>query len=100
MDVDQIVKLFETEKVIYGLTKIINTNNPICINFIEIKHMFLDIKQCRNWKNKWRFIFDDLIWNPTYFPVYDDSVEIPPIEQIDNSILELIEHNTKKIKSL
>lgn len=57
----------EEEKVVYGLTKNINTNNPITINFIEYKAIWQDVKKCRNWKDRFRIVFGNLIWRPDYF---------------------------------
>ena len=57
----------EEEKVIYGLTKPIHTNNPLKINFIEYKHIWKDVKKCRTFKDKFRIIFGNLIWKPKYF---------------------------------
>ncbi|WP_298508356.1 sterol desaturase family protein [uncultured Kordia sp.] len=57
----------EEEKVIYGLTQNIHTNNPLTINFIEYKHIWNDVKKCKNFKDKLRIIFGNLIWKPYYF---------------------------------
>ncbi|PKH51366.1 sterol desaturase family protein [Tenacibaculum sp. Bg11-29] len=57
----------EEEKVIYGLTKNIETNNPITINFIEYKNIWKDVKMCRTKKDKLKIIFGNLIWKPDYF---------------------------------
>lgn len=57
----------ENEKVVYGLTKNINTNNPIKINFIEYFHIWNDVKKCRNVKDALRIIFGNLTWRPDYF---------------------------------
>ncbi len=57
----------EEEKVIYGLTKNINSNNPITINFIEYKNIWKDVKKCRTWKDRFKIIFGNLIWKPSYF---------------------------------
>ncbi|MCF6262951.1 MAG: sterol desaturase family protein [Xanthomonadales bacterium] len=57
----------ENEKVIYGLTKNIQTNNPIKINFIEFGNIWKDVKKCRNMKDKMKIIFGGLIWKPKYF---------------------------------
>lgn len=57
----------EEEKVLYGLTKNINTNNPLTINFIEYKNIWQDVKQCKNWKDRFRIIFGNLEWRPDYF---------------------------------
>lgn len=57
----------EEEKVIYGLTKNIKTNNPIKINFIEYKNIWTDVKKCKTLSHKLRIIFGNLIWKPDYF---------------------------------
>ena len=57
----------EEEKVIYGLTKPIKTNNPIAINFIEYKNIWDDVKRCRSFRDAWRIIFGGLVWRPGYF---------------------------------
>jgi sterol desaturase/sphingolipid hydroxylase (fatty acid hydroxylase superfamily) len=57
----------EEEKVIYGLTKDINTNNPLLINFIEFKSILKDLKKCKSWKDRFKIIFGNLSWRPDYF---------------------------------
>lgn len=57
----------EEEKVIYGLTKNIDTNNPFKINFIEYKYIWNDVQKCRSIKDKLRIIFGGLHWKPNYF---------------------------------
>ncbi|CAM1370914.1 Sterol desaturase/sphingolipid hydroxylase, fatty acid hydroxylase superfamily [Tenacibaculum sediminilitoris] len=57
----------EEEKVIYGLTKNIKTNNPIKINFIEYKNIWKDVKKCKTLNHKLKIIFGNLIWKPDYF---------------------------------
>ncbi len=57
----------EEEKVVYGLTKNINSNNPITINFIEYKNIWKDVKRCRSWRDRFKIIFGNLIWKPVYF---------------------------------
>ncbi len=66
----------EEEKVIYGLTKNINTNNPITINFIEYQNIWKDVKKCRNWKDRFRIIFGDLRWRPAYFREEVEKVKV------------------------
>lgn len=57
----------EEEKVIYGLTKNIKTNNPIKINFVEYGNIWRDVKQCKNWRDRLRLIFGALDWRPSYY---------------------------------
>jgi hypothetical protein len=57
----------EEEKVIYGLTCDINTNNPIKIVFIEFSNIWRDVKKCRTMGDRLRIIFGGLSWRPSYF---------------------------------
>ena len=57
----------EEEKVVYGLTKNIHTNNPLKINFIEYKNIWSDVKKCKTLKDKLRIVFGSLVWKPKYF---------------------------------
>jgi sterol desaturase/sphingolipid hydroxylase (fatty acid hydroxylase superfamily) len=50
----------EEEKVVYGLTKNINTNNPITINFIEYENIWKDTQNCNSWTGKLKIIFGGL----------------------------------------
>jgi len=57
----------EEEKVVYGLTRNINTNNPLSINFSEFKLLWRDIKKCRNFRDKLKVCFGGLSYRPSYF---------------------------------
>ncbi len=57
----------EEEKVIYGLTKPIKTNNIFKINFIEYQNIWNDVKKCRTWKDRFKIVFGGLSWRPDYF---------------------------------
>ena len=57
----------EEEKVIYGLTKDINTNNPLLINFVEFRSILKDLKKCKSWKDRCKILFGNLSWRPHYF---------------------------------
>lgn len=54
----------EREKVVYGLTKNIRTQNPIKINVIEYLRIWSDIKQSRNLKEVWNSILGSSISKP------------------------------------
>lgn len=66
---DKVFGTFEREdkKVVYGLTRNINTNNPINITFIEFGHIWNDLKKCRNNRDKFKIVFGGLSWRPEYF---------------------------------
>ncbi|PCI02923.1 MAG: sterol desaturase [Hyphomicrobiales bacterium] len=57
----------EDEKVVYGLTRNIETNNPVKIIFIEFGHIWSDLKKCRNNRDRIKIIFGGLSWRPDYF---------------------------------
>lgn len=57
----------EDEKVVYGLTRNINTNNPFKIIFVEFSHIWSDLKQCQNNRDKLKIVFGGLSWRPAYF---------------------------------
>lgn len=57
----------EEENVAYGLTRNIDTNNPIKITFVEFGCIFRDVKKCRTMRDRLRIIFGGLSWRPDYF---------------------------------
>ena len=54
----------EEEKVIYGLTRDINTNNPVKITFIEFGNIWQDVKKCQTIGDRLRIIFGGLSFRP------------------------------------
>ncbi len=62
----------EEEKVIYGLTSDIHTNNPVKITFIEFGNIWQDVKKCRTMGDRLRIIFGELSWRPSYFRAETD----------------------------
>lgn len=66
---DKLFGTFQREEapVVYGLTKNINSNNPITINFIAYYEIWKDLKRCRSWKDRFKILFGDLTWRPDYF---------------------------------
>lgn len=62
----------EEEKVTYGLTSNINTNNPVKITFVEFVHIWRDVKRCRTMGDRLRIIFGGLSWRPDYFGAEND----------------------------
>ncbi len=57
----------EEEKVIYGLTRNIHSNNPIKITFVEFGHIWNDVKRCKTVGDRLRVIFGGLSWRPDYW---------------------------------
>ncbi|WP_296311643.1 sterol desaturase family protein [Winogradskyella sp. UBA3174] len=64
----------EEEQVIYGLTKDINTNNPLLINIVEFKSIIKDLKRCKSWKDRFKIIFGNLSWRPDYFKKESNNI--------------------------
>ena len=54
----------EGEEVIYGLTRNIESNNPVTINFIEYRNIWRDMRQCRTLKDRVWTCFGRLTWQP------------------------------------
>ncbi len=69
----------EAEQVIYGLTRNIDTNNPITINTSEFTRLWHDLQKCRGWQDKLRLAFGGLTWRPAYFTASppDDTHKTP-----------------------
>ena len=63
----------EDEKVVYGLTSNIDTNNPVNITFVEFANIWRDVKKCRTMRDRLRIIFGGLAWRPDYFPKANDT---------------------------
>ncbi|MFT5786705.1 MAG: sterol desaturase/sphingolipid hydroxylase (fatty acid hydroxylase superfamily) [Ascidiaceihabitans sp.] len=69
----------EEEKVIYGLTRDINTNNPVKITFIEFGNIWQDVRKCRTMGDRLRIIFGGLSWRPSYFSSKTDYKSGPKV---------------------
>ena len=69
----------EEEKVIYGLTRDINTNNPVKITFIEFGNIWQDVRKCRTMGDRLRIIFGGLSWRPSYFSSKTDHKSGPKV---------------------
>ena len=69
----------EEEKVIYGLTRDINTNNPVKITFMEFGNIWQDVMKCRTMRDRLRIIFGGLSWRPSYFRSKTDHKSGPKV---------------------
>lgn len=54
----------ENERVRYGLTRNIETYNPIRIAFHEWVDMARDVRRARNWRERWMYVFGGPGWKP------------------------------------
>ena len=57
----------EEEPAIYGLTRNIETDNPVAINLVEFGRLWRDMRRCRGIGDKLRMCFGGLSWRPSYF---------------------------------
>jgi sterol desaturase/sphingolipid hydroxylase (fatty acid hydroxylase superfamily) len=54
----------ELERPIYGLTKNINTHNPLKVAFHEYVSIFADLRRSRGWRERLNYLFRGPGWNP------------------------------------
>ncbi len=54
----------ELHRPTYGLTKPINTINPVKVHFIEYYNIFKDLLAAKNWKEAWNYLTKPPGWKP------------------------------------
>ena len=54
----------ESEKVVYGLTKNLDTYNPVRIAFHEWSDIARDVRGADNWRERWMYVFGTPGWQP------------------------------------
>ena len=54
----------EDERVVYGLTKNIQTYNPVRIAFHEWADIARDLRRARSWREGWMYVFGRPGWKP------------------------------------
>ncbi|MCG6148571.1 fatty acid hydroxylase family protein [Leptospira levettii] len=68
---------WETDEPIYGLTKPVNSFNPITVNLHVFKDMFFQIFKCKSIGDVFKTIFGPPGWKPTYLQTPDDVFKEP-----------------------
>ncbi|TGL72341.1 sterol desaturase family protein [Leptospira jelokensis] len=68
---------WETDEPIYGLTKPVNSFNPITVNLHVFKDMFLQIFKCKSFGDAFKTIFGPPGWKPSYLQTPDDVFKEP-----------------------
>lgn len=63
----------EEEPVVYGLTRNMNSNNPLTINVIEHRNIWQDLKRCQCFRDRFRALFGPLTWRPSNVNKSDSS---------------------------
>ena len=56
----------EVHQPTYGLTKQINTINPIKVHFIEYVNIFKDMRKSKNMKEVWNYLVKPPGWKPKH----------------------------------
>lgn len=54
----------EEHRPTYGLTKQINTINPVKVHFIEYVSIFKDLRKAKSWKEAWNYLVKPPGWKP------------------------------------
>jgi hypothetical protein len=67
---DKLFGTFEPElrRVKYGLTKNINTYNPLRVAYHEMAEIRRDVRSARGWRNKLGYVFKHPGWTPAEQP--------------------------------
>ncbi|MGL4304780.1 MAG: sterol desaturase family protein [Mycobacteriaceae bacterium] len=65
----------EKEKVVYGLTKNVNSYNIIKVEFHIFVDIWNDVKNARNWKDRLGYIFKGPGWEPKISTSFNPSKE-------------------------
>lgn len=68
----------EEEKPTYGITKPINSWNPLWANFSHYAEMGKDLKQIEKWSDKFKFLFKKPGWLPESMGGYRSA---PPVDK-------------------
>ncbi|EKJ85168.1 sterol desaturase/sphingolipid hydroxylase (fatty acid hydroxylase superfamily) [Leptospira meyeri] len=68
---------WETEEPIYGLTKPVNSFNPITVNLHVFKDMFFQILECKSFGDVFKTIFGPPGWKPSYLITSADEAQEP-----------------------
>lgn len=68
---------WETDEPIYGLTKPVNSFNPITVNLHVFKDMLFQIFKCKSIGDIFKTIFGPPGWKPTYLQTPDDVFKEP-----------------------
>ncbi|MGX1807670.1 sterol desaturase family protein [Nocardia sp. NPDC055321] len=58
----------ETEPIRYGLTKDINTDNPLKVNYTELLDLVHDVRTARTWRARLTYVFGPPGWTETPTP--------------------------------
>ncbi|WP_421978977.1 sterol desaturase family protein [Roseivirga seohaensis] len=70
----------EEERPVYGITKNLNSWNPIWANIAHYSDMWSDVKTIPKWSDKFRYIFEKPGWLPDYMGGYRAPEEVDLIK--------------------
>ena len=63
---DRLFGTFESEKeeVVYGLTKNLEKQTMVNVITHELRDIWRDVKQAKDWKSRWNYVFGHPAWKP------------------------------------
>jgi sterol desaturase/sphingolipid hydroxylase (fatty acid hydroxylase superfamily) len=67
----------ETEEPLYGLTKPVNTFNPITVNIHVYVELIKNLKAARSFSDRLKILFKGPGWKPDYLKTDDDIIREP-----------------------
>jgi alkylglycerol monooxygenase len=67
----------EDEEPIYGLTKPVNTFNPITVNIHVYVEIFRNLRAARTFSDQLKILFKEPGWKPDYLKTEDDVIREP-----------------------
>ncbi|KOF03683.1 sterol desaturase [Roseivirga seohaensis subsp. aquiponti] len=70
----------EEERPVYGITKNLNSWNPIWANIAHYSDMWSDVKTIPKWSDKFRYVFEKPGWLPDYMGGYRAPEEVDLIK--------------------
>ena len=81
----------EEERPTYGITKPLESWNPVWANFAHYYDIYKDFKRIRSFKDKMRLLVKKPGWRPEYLGGYQAPTEVPPgTKKFDNSTPKLL----------
>ncbi len=65
----------ESEPVVYGLTRNLDSSSPLVICFSEYARLWRDLRRCRTRSDQIKMLTGSLNWRPDYFQLQDHEVQ-------------------------
>jgi sterol desaturase/sphingolipid hydroxylase (fatty acid hydroxylase superfamily) len=78
----------EAEPVVYGVTKPLESWNPVTANLQVFRYLWQDLKQVSRWSDRVRLVFGRPGWRPAELggPIMPAAVSVHSVEKFDPSV--------------